>query len=36
MKGRRVVPGRLTAAGFQFLFPKMEDAAREIEGRLTG
>src|SRR5256712_9957781 len=31
IKSRRVVPGRLLAAGFQFRFPKMEDAVREIE-----
>jgi len=34
IKSRRVVPGRLLEAGFQILFPKMEDAVREIEGRL--
>jgi len=34
IKSRRVVPGRLIAAGFQFHFPRMEDAVREIEGRL--
>src|SRR5207245_2698339 len=34
LKIRRVVPGRLLAAGFQFRFPRMEDAVREIEGRL--
>ena len=34
LKSRRVVPGRLLAAGFQFRFPRMEDAVREIEGRL--
>ena len=34
LKSRRVVPSRLLAAGFQFRFPKMEDAVREIEGRL--
>ncbi len=34
IKSRRVVPGRLLAAGFQFHFPRMEDAVREIEGRL--
>jgi uncharacterized protein (TIGR01777 family) len=34
IKSRRVVPGRLLAAGFQFRFPKMEDAVRAIEGRL--
>jgi uncharacterized protein (TIGR01777 family) len=31
IKSRRVVPGRLLAAGFQFRFPNMEDAVREIE-----
>ncbi len=34
LKSRRVVPGRLLAAGFQFRLPRMEDAVREIEGRL--
>jgi uncharacterized protein (TIGR01777 family) len=34
IKSRRVVPGRLIAAGFQFHFPKMEDALREIERRI--
>src|SRR6266704_3945569 len=34
LKSRRVAPGRLLEAGFQFLFPKMDDAVREIEGRL--
>jgi uncharacterized protein (TIGR01777 family) len=34
IKSRRVVPGRLLAAGFQFRFPRMEDAVQEIEGRL--
>jgi uncharacterized protein len=34
LKSRRVVPGRLLAAGFQFRFPRMEDAVREIEARL--
>src|SRR5207302_2426317 len=34
LKSRRVVPGRLLEAGFQFRFPRMEDAVREIEGRL--
>ena len=34
IKSRRVVPGRLLAAGFQFRFASMEDAVREIEGRL--
>jgi len=34
LKSRRVAPGRLLTAGFQFGFPRMEDAVREIEGRL--
>ena len=34
LKSRRVAPGRLLEAGFQFRFPRMEDAVREIEGRL--
>jgi uncharacterized protein len=34
IKSRRVAPGRLLAAGFQFRFPGMEDAVREIEGRI--
>jgi uncharacterized protein (TIGR01777 family) len=34
IKSRRVVPGRFLAAGFQFRFPRMEDAVREIESRL--
>jgi uncharacterized protein len=34
IKSRRVVPGRLLEAGFQFRFSRMEDAVREIEGRL--
>jgi len=34
IKSRRVAPGRLLASDFQFLFPRMEDAVREIESRL--
>ena len=34
LKSRRVVPSRLLAEGFQFRFPRMEDAVREIEDRL--
>jgi uncharacterized protein len=34
LKSRRVVPARLLAAGFQFRFPRMEEAVREIESRL--
>src|ERR1039457_4132373 len=31
LKSRRVVPGRLLAEGFQFLFPDWPTAARELE-----
>ncbi len=34
IKSRRVVPGRLLAAGFQFRFPKIEDAIQELERRM--
>jgi uncharacterized protein (TIGR01777 family) len=34
IKSRRVAPARLLEAGFEFRFPRMEDAVREIEGRL--
>ena len=34
IKSRRVVPGRLLASGFQFHFPNMQDAVREIEQRV--
>src|SRR5437773_411496 len=33
LKSRRVVPGRLLAAGFQFLFPEWPAAARELVAR---
>jgi uncharacterized protein (TIGR01777 family) len=33
LKSRRVVPGRLLAEGFQFLFPDWPTAARELVGR---
>ena len=33
LKSRRVVPGRLLAAGFQFEFPEWPSAARELVGR---
>jgi uncharacterized protein (TIGR01777 family) len=33
LKSRRVVPGRLLAAGFQFIFPEWPAAARELVGR---
>jgi uncharacterized protein len=34
IKSRRVVPGRLLAAGFEFRFPTMEEAVGEIEHRI--
>jgi uncharacterized protein (TIGR01777 family) len=36
LKSRRVVPGKLLASGFQFRFPKMEDALRDLEQRVKG
>ena len=33
LKSRRVVPGRLLAAGFEFRFPEWPAAARELVGR---
>jgi uncharacterized protein len=33
LKSRRVVPGRLLGAGFQFLFPEWPSAARELVAR---
>lgn len=36
LKSRRVVPAKLLESGFQFHFPKMEDAVHEIEVRLHG
>jgi len=34
IKSRRVVPGRLLGSGFEFHFPNMQDAVREIEQRV--
>ena len=34
LKSRRVVPGKLLASGFQFRFPRMEDALRDLEQRV--
>lgn len=36
LKSRRVVPGRLLASGFQFHFPELENALRNLEQRKTG
>lgn len=36
VKSRRVVPSRLLESGFQFRFPALEEALRELEGRLRG
>jgi uncharacterized protein len=33
LKSRRVVPGRLLAEGFRFLFPEWPDAARDLVSR---
>jgi uncharacterized protein (TIGR01777 family) len=35
IKSRRVVPARLTAAGFQFRFPEFREAIGDLEGRLA-
>jgi hypothetical protein len=35
VKSRKVVPARLLASGFEFRFSRIEDALREIEGRLS-
>ena len=35
LKSRRVVPGRLLAAGFQFRYPSWPEAAQELAGRVT-
>ena len=34
LKSRRVAPGKLLANGFQFRFPRMEDALRDLEQRV--
>ncbi|QEL15038.1 TIGR01777 family oxidoreductase [Limnoglobus roseus] len=36
LKSRRVVPGRLLDAGFQFEFPTWDDAAKELVNRWRG
>ena len=36
LKSRRVVPGRLLASGFQFHFPQLENALRDLEQRKGG
>jgi uncharacterized protein len=33
LKSRRVVPGRLLSAGFEFLFPEWPAAVRDLVGR---
>ena len=35
LKSRRVVPGRLLASGFQFQFPKLDEALPHLEDRTT-
>jgi uncharacterized protein (TIGR01777 family) len=34
IKSRRVIPARLMASGFQFRFSNLEDAVRDLEGRI--
>jgi uncharacterized protein len=36
LKSRRVVPGKLLASGFQFHFPTLENALRDLEHRKAG
>jgi uncharacterized protein (TIGR01777 family) len=36
IKSRRVVPGKLLASGFQFHFPKLEDAMQNLEHSKAG
>jgi uncharacterized protein (TIGR01777 family) len=36
LKSRRVVPGKLLASGFQFHFPQLENALRDLEHRKAG
>jgi NAD dependent epimerase/dehydratase family enzyme len=36
LKSRRVVPGRLTGAGFEFRHPEWAGAAEELVGRVRG
>ncbi len=36
IKSRRVVPGKLLTSGFQFHFPQLEDALRNLEHRKHG
>jgi NAD dependent epimerase/dehydratase family enzyme len=35
LKSRRVVPGRLLKAGFEFRFPSWQEAATDLAGRIT-
>jgi NAD dependent epimerase/dehydratase family enzyme len=34
LKSRRVIPGRLLAAGFQFRYPEWPAAAEDLAGRV--
>lgn len=36
LKSRRVVPGKLLASGFQFHFPQLENALRDLEHKARG
>ena len=36
LKSRRVVPGRLMQAGFDFQFPQWKDAAKDLVASVTG
>lgn len=35
IKSRRVVPGQLLKSGLEFRFPKLDDALRDLESRIT-
>lgn len=35
LKSRRVVPGKLLASGFEFRFPEMEEALRDLDRRMA-
>jgi NAD dependent epimerase/dehydratase family enzyme len=35
LKSRRVTPGRLLESGYEFRFPKLEHALRDLERRIS-
>lgn len=36
LKSRNVIPGKLLAGGFEFRYPRMEEALRDLNGRVRG